>query len=58
MDASDGMLGGTTSSELLAYYKKRCEDFEASEAETLGPGLAAWIEACSLADQVILCPWQ
>ena len=35
VDASDGMLGGTTSSELLAYYKKRCEDFESSEAETL-----------------------
>ena len=35
VDASDGMLGGTTSSEILAYYKKRCEDFESAEAEPL-----------------------
>ena len=55
MDAH-AVLGGTVDGSRGA--EGRCWVGRRYAAETLGPGLAAWIEACSLADQVILCLWQ
>ena len=55
MDAH-AVLGGTVEGSIGA--EGRCWVGSRYAAETLDPGLAAGIEACSLADQVILCLWR